>query len=352
MVKSTKKTETTSTKTQDTTEKNDEIKTEKPGAIEKAQATALTALGDSSEEFRTKYGTILARVSTELPTATAFQNIIDDLPEEYVDSLMNIIRKTTSSRKGIYGDSDQADFPELKAYQGTGNDPNRPDKQIPGEYYLTTKESIGEKFEGTVIALWGGRTMWGNSDMGEDTNKPLCQSMDRIMGSLCGTCDDCPHRPWRDGQQQRCADNVVAFMLSKDMQEIVLVRFQKTSEPAGRQLTKFVKRSYYPWSKWYTLTLDQRTSQHDSSRRWYVMQVAPNKTEAVPEAVHAFCDAMCTMLEATYILPSIAAIYRSGEKAATPNEAESGEASSAGTLTPDTSSLDTMDDLGDETVNV
>lgn len=318
---------------------------EKPEAIEKAKDQALLPLGDTPPEFEERYSAIVERVSAELPSPTAFQKIIDALPEEYIDSLMGIIRKTMSTRKGIYGDSDQSDFPELKAYQGTGNDPNRPDKQIPGEYYLTTKESVGEQFEGTVIALWSGRTMWGSADLGEDTSKPLCTSMDRIVGNLCGKCEDCPHRPWRDGNLQRCSDNVVAFMLAKDMKEIVMVRFAKTSEPAGKQLTKFVKRSYYPWSRWYSLTLDQRVSQQDSSRRWYVMQVAPSNAEPVPEEIHDFCDAMCSTLEATYILPSLAAIYRSA-KDATVEETDAG-AGSAAVMTPDTTTLDKMDDQED-----
>ncbi len=292
-----------------------EASTSEETALDKPKTNAIASIGHGDTLFLSRYKDTVERVSTELPTPNMFQEIIDNLPEEHIDNLMGIIQKTMGARKGIYGDSDRPDFPELRIYHGTGNDPNRPEKQVPGEYYLTTKENVGDVFEGTVLALWEGRTMWGDAEAGETTKMPICQSMDRRMGSTCGVCDDCPHRPWRDNKQQRCADDVVAFMLTKDMKEIVLVRFQKTSEPAGKQLRKFVKRSMLPWSKWFQITSESRTSKHDTNRRWFVMKVEPSQGDdaLVPETIHAFCDAMCSTLEATFILPNMSSIYRSGQ---------------------------------------
>ena len=307
-------------------------------SIEKAAPDAISSIGAGDNEFLALYGDAVSRVAAELPTAVSFQNIIDSLPEDYVDDLMGIIQKTMGAQKGIYGDSGRPDFPELRIYHGVGNDPNRPDRQIPGEYYLTTKESVGEKFEGAVLAMWEGRTMWGDSDSGESTGMPICQSMDRKMGSTCGMCETCPNLPWRDGKHQQCSDDVVAFMLSRDLKEIALVRFQKTSEPAGRQLKKFVKRSMQPWSKWFQITSESRTSKQDSSRRWFVMKVEPAKESVTPLEIHDFCDAMCTSLEATYILPNLASIYRSGQL----DEATPESALSAGDVGIDSS--DTKDD--------
>lgn len=303
---------------------------EEATAITKPTPSALADIGKGDALYLERYGKAVTRVVEELPSQTQFQQILDSLPEEYIDNLMGIIQKTMGARKGVYGSSDRPDFPELRIYHGTGNDPNRPDKQIPGEYYLTTKENVGEKFEGTVLAMWGGRTMWGDADAGETTKMPICQSMDRKMGSTCGECETCPHKPWRDGKQQRCSDDVVAFMLSRDMKEIVLVRFQKTSEPAGKQLTKFTKRAVQLWSKWYQLSLEQRTSKHDSNRRWYVMKVEPCTGDGalVPEEIHSFCDAMCVSLEATFILPNMASIYRSGQSDDDENEDNAGGGSS------------------------
>lgn len=306
---------TDETSTQEETVEKEE-KTDAPKtAIAKAAPSSLAALGEGDVLFLERYGKAVKRVAEELPTTTEFQKITDALPEEFIDNLMGIIKRMMGSRKGVYGDSDRPDFPELRVYHGTGNDPNRPDKQIPGEYYLTSKENVGEKFEGTVLAMWGGRTMWADTAAGETSKMPICQSMDRKIGSTCGECETCPHKPWRDGEQQRCGDDMVAFMLSRDMKEIVLVRFQKTSEPAGRQLKKFTKRSMELWTKWYQLSLQARVSKTDDSKRWFVMQVEPctGDDALVPESIHAFCDAMCVSLEATFILPNMASIYRDGQ---------------------------------------
>jgi hypothetical protein len=271
----------------------------------------------------------------------AFQKIIDELPDEYADNLIRLIQRTTKTRKGVYGESDDPGYLELKIDQGTGNDPNKPEKHIVGNLYTSNKETAGESFVGTVIALWKGRTMWGDPSLGENPGSPLCSSMDRVVGSLCGKCEDCPHLPWRDDQKQRCGDTVTAFMLSKDMKEIFLVRFHKTSEKGGQQLARFVQRSFVPWSRWYEITTQVQVSKTDNTRRWYTFQASPSQDGLVPDAIHDFCHAICTTIEATYILPRLAAIYASAQDNADPTP-DASEA--AKPMTPDTSTLDSMDD--------
>jgi len=318
--------------------------TETETSIEKTGTISLaTSLGINNELFTERYAKELERVSDELPTQIELQQIIDNLPDDFADGISEIIRRASGKRKGVYSSDDRPDFPELRIYHGTGNDPNRPENQIPGQYYLTTKENIGKEFEGTVIALWSGRTMWGDTEAGDSVRMPICNSMDRKMGSTYGDCEKCFHRPWRDGKQQKCANDVVAFMLSKNLQDIVLVRFQKTSEPAGKQLMKFVKRSMSNWSKWYKITAEARTSKSDTNRRWFVMVVEP-EGELVPEALHPFCDAMCSILEYTHVLPGIAATYRQAKEAV--EETEEG-AGSAGLVEGDENTGDNKPDYGD-----
>lgn len=273
------------------------------------------SLGDNNELFMSRYSKELQSVSQEMPNPEALQRIIDGLPEEFVDKISGILRKATGHKKGIYSQDDRPDLPELRIYHGTGNDPNRPENQIPGEYYLTTKENLGKQFIGTVLLVYTGRTMWGSSESGEQTRMPICSSMDRKIGTTYGECETCPHRPWKDGKQQGCSNDVVAYMLAKNLQDIIIVRFAKTSEPTGRQLTKFVKRSINVWSRWYKIMAESRTSPQDRNRRWFVMTVEPVEGEYVPAALTPFCDAMCTILEASAILPSIAQQYRQAKQA-------------------------------------
>ena len=324
-------------------------------AITKPEETSLAStLGYNNELFMERYSKQVERVSTELPGPMDLQQILDGLPDEMADGISEIIRRASGKRKGMYNADDRPDFPELRIFHGTGNDPNRPENQIPGHYYLTTKENIGEVFEGAVIALWSGRTMWGDAEAGDSVRMPICNSMDRKMGATYGDCDSCPHRPWKDGKQQKCANDVVAFMLAKNLQDIVLVRFQKTSEPAGKQLIKFVKRSMDNWTKWYRISAESRTSKQDRNRRWYVMVVEP-EDEYVPEELHPFCDAMCSILEATHILPGIAATYRQAQESLEENEGSAGAGSAgltSGAESEEGPDYGDMEEAPDEEANV
>jgi len=316
----------------------EETTTSTETALDKPEETSLAAtLGYNNELFMERYAKDVERVASALPTSHDLQKVLDDLPDEMADGISEIIRRASGKRKGVYDADGRPDFPELRIYHGTGNDPNRPENQIPGHYYLTTKENVGPEFEGTVVALWAGRTMWGDADAGDSVRMPICNSMDRKMGSTYGECESCPHRPWKDGQKQKCANDVVAFMLSKNLEDIVLVRFQKTSEPAGKQLLKFVKRSTDNWAKWYRITAEAKTNTADRNRRWYVMVVEPEE-ELVPEELHPFCDLMCSMLEYTHVIPGIASVYRQAKEALDDNGGPKNEGDgggSAGLITED-----------------
>lgn len=311
-------------------------------AIQPTPVQSLVNLGEGDELFLSRYQANIDRVKEEYPTSDKLDDIMEALPDEFADPIIDIVKKSTGNQKGVYTPEGSPDFPELKIYHGTGNDPNRPKKQIPGEYYLTSGEPIGEAFEGTVLAIWSGRTMWGDAESGTASAMPLCSSMDRKIGSTLGDCEKCPNKPWRDNRQQQCSDDVVAFMLSKKLNEIVLVRFQKTSEPSGRRLVRHVKRSLAPWKKWYQITAESRTSKTDASRKWFVMHVEPMSDDdaLVPKELYDFCDAMCSMLEGTYILPNIASDYRQGQKK---GETQGGGGGSAGLVTAE----DAEEDYGD-----
>lgn len=294
--------------------------TDQSTVIEKApqQPTALTLADKLAENnsplFLKTYFDRIASVMADMPDKMSVNRIIDNLPEEFADKIASIIQRNMGKRKGIYADDDRPELPELRIFHGTGNDPNRPENIVPGHYYLTSKETVGKQFIGTVLLAYKGRTMWGDRDAGENTRMPICQSMDRKVGSSFGYCDACPNKPWRDGRQQRCSDDVVAYMLKQDLSEIVLVRFAKTSEGAGRQLIKFVRRTESNWSKWYSVTADSTTNKNDKTQRYFVMKVSPveGNEEAlyVPESLHDFCNMMCTIIEANIMLPGMANTYR------------------------------------------
>jgi hypothetical protein len=313
VTKTKKETPTTEEPTQEATEATEE--TSAGTAIETVGTSKLLALlGNGNDEFIKEHGAQVLRIEQETIDPDKLDDIIFALPEKMADPISNIMQRMNPNRKGIVSSSKQPEFTELRLFQGPGADPNRPDNAIPGQFYLSSKENVGPEFKGTVLAIWEGRTMWGDRADDGAPRMPTCTSMDRKKGSKYGNCESCPNRPWKDNKPQKCANDVVAFMLMQDLKDIVLVRFQRTSEPAGRQLMKLVKRGRTPWQRWYSITTESRTSQNDKSIRWFVMQVQPIEEVKVPKELHPFCDAMCVSAERTFVYPGISRIYQQAQR--------------------------------------
>lgn len=308
-------------------------------------STLLKVLGENNDMFVARYGEKVLRIEAEKLEDDAIWKIIWDLEDEMQDPLSDIMQRMNTNRKGILSSNNQPEFTELRLFQGTGADPNRPETSIPGQYYLSSNDNVGEKFEGTVLAIWEGRTMWGDRDGDTATRMPVCTSMDREKGSHYGDCANCPFRPWKDNKPNDCANDVMAFMLTKDLKDIVLVRFQRTSEPAGRQLMKLVKRSKVPWQRWFSIMSEKRTSSTDKSRRWYVMQVQVSDGDAVvPKELHPFCDAMCTSAERDYIYSGLSRIYSQAQRVMADTTPGMGETED-GTSEDNTSNEDGLKDV-------
>jgi hypothetical protein len=288
------------------------------------EGEAVVRLSDMSKRFAEEYAAELKEYSEQVPTPETFQTIVSAIAEnEEVEgaedmafALSEIIQQTSSQRAGMFAKEDRVEFPELRIFHGAGNDPNRPEDQIPGTMYLNTCESVGKSFTGAVIAIWKGRTMWGNKDAGESTAAPICSSMNRVVGSEFGDCARCPEKPWRDGQKTRCGDDVIAFVLSEKLNRLVLVRFAKTSEPAGKRLFKLLKLCATNWSKWFELTLDK---QENDRNVWYALRVQPanggGDAALTPPIIHPFCEALMNNLSASFVLPGIARIYSQADSA-------------------------------------
>lgn len=300
------------------------------------EGETVLALRESSEVFAKEYGKDLEKYAHQMPTLSDFERLVSAIAEneetegaeEMAFACAEIMQQTSGERDGMFSKDDRTEFPELRIFHGSGNDPNRPAKQAVGTLYLNTCEDVGETFVGTVIAIWQGRTMWGSKEAGESTAAPICSSMNRVVGGMFGRCVDCPDKPWRGGQQTRCSDDVVAFMLSKELNRLVLVRFAKTSEPAGRRLFKLLKLCSNMWSKWFEISLETKSN---DKNQWYTLKVQPaGKGDDVytPPIIHPFCQALMSNLSGSYILPGLARNYTQAA------DAMSGSETSGGTAEP------------------
>lgn len=286
-----------------------EAESKPEAAIEKSKAADITPyydkLADGNEKFITQYTDRIKMAEKDMPSPRQLQEIIDALPEDLAENINAIFERLSPVRKGIYAADTRLDITELRVYQGTGTDSNRPSNCIPGQFYLTTKENVGPVFEGIVVLIWQGRTMWGDKD--EASRVPVCQSMDRKMGSNYAECESCPHLPWRDNQKQQCSDDCGAFMLTKDLKELLLVRFSRTSEPAGRQLMKLVRKTRLPWMKTYKITTEEKKVEKDR-RRWFEMRTEVG--DYTDEKLYDLCNALSSITDHDFILPNISFTYK------------------------------------------
>lgn len=248
------------------------------------------------------------------PTGEEFQEVVDQLPEEMREEVVNLVGRLSSYREGLYLADKGVDFLEMRLNQGIGTDPNKPEDLPAGHYYLSSNSRIGKEFEATVIALWEGRSLWparGADDSAPTSRRPECTSMNRKVGTQYGQCAMCPHRPWANNKQTSCRDEIVALLLLKKPLELVQLRFQKTSEGSGRTLVRYLRSSLAPWMKWYKFSAEVQTNK-ELGRKWYTI-----KTETTPNNVQSelqpFCRAMFKLVEHEIILPRIASTYRSAE---------------------------------------
>jgi hypothetical protein len=281
---------------------------------------ALTPLANSAPNlFMECYSEKLEIVGFELPNQREIRKIAAELPAEYKKQIELLLSRTMGDDAGGYGGSSGgANYVELRLFHGTGNDANRPEDTIPGQFYLSSMEGVGKTFEGTPLVWWEGCTMWPSK---EDTVRvPLCHSMDQRVGSSFGMCNQCPNIQWHNNQPGPCGKDVVMFMLSKNLTDIVMVRFAKTSTKAGEKLIAIAKRNPPAYSKWYNVTSKVTVHKTDPNKRWFLFDAVPQTGEQaiVPEALHPLLKALKLSIEAAIILPQMANIYRQAEQALAP----------------------------------
>jgi len=270
--------------------------------------------------FKANLGSKLTKTSK--PSLSKIVSALSALPMETQENLNALLKKMSTDRVGMILSDDRPQFTELRVFHGSGNDPNRPENCLVGHFYLTSRVNVGAEFVGTPIALWQGRTMWPGQDEGRKS--PICSSMDRKVGSKYSECDTCPNRPWKDGQRTNCNNDVVVFMLSKDLDELVMVRFARISASGGEQLISQAKRTLVPWQRWFSLTNEKKSS---GDYRWYEIKAAPLDEDAtVDPALMEVGAILNDMAMHDMILPGLAYIYRSAQNAITGDGDDEGDA--------------------------
>jgi hypothetical protein len=159
-----------------------------------------------------------------------------------MNALEELLDNLNGSNEFIDEDEESSDnlrFPVLKLKQNTTNDPNCPTESVAGDLYLPGLK-IEQPVEALVLMIWTSRVLW------EDPSSSTidCSSFDNKHGMAKGIlCKECDLSGWSKDATGKavppeCTETINAVMITKDLENIFLVRFSKTSFRAGKILMR------------------------------------------------------------------------------------------------------------------
>lgn len=236
------------------------------------------------------------------------------LPDAYGVAVKEIFKRLFKKKLGSIG-ATATQMIELRLNHGVGSDPNRPAKMFLGEYYLSDGQIVGPDFTGLVLAVWTGHTMWPSEEESDGKRgNPLCSSMDRIVGSSFGECATCFHRPWKSkAERSNCAQDVVIVMLRDNLQDIALVRFSKTSTPAGASIYSKVNNDKELWSRWFKLTAAKKDNKIKNTQYHVMISEAVGMVDT---ALYPAVELLSIFFNSKIVYPGLASIYRQHHESA------------------------------------
>lgn len=291
-----------------------------PPQAEEPKSALATTPAAGSDEFQARKA-LASRLPesmrgralmTKRPTATELMDIVMSLPESQQEAMVNLVSKTNPEKQGLHSASSGFDPTALKVYHGTGNDPARPRQTLTGQFYSSDSRVIGEKFNAAVLAIYEGQTLWPQQGSGaaNESKAPICQSMDRQMGSKYGPCSSCALNPrTRAYTQGGCSEDVTVYLLDQDFTAIYELKFSKTSLGAGRSLMNVLKKENQVWDRWFTVEAKERV---EGKNKWYVVQCSPLADPAkvnTPKTAHPLFQALSKVIDTDVYYRKIADIY-------------------------------------------
>jgi hypothetical protein len=251
------------------------------------------------------------------PETEELVKIVDSLPTDMRDKMIDLIRRTRPNKQGVHGGAVNFAPVQLRLNQGTGNDPLRPAKHIPGEFYTTESKGMETPFEAAVIGLYKGRTMWPPRQQGgkQDENQsksPICYSLDRETGSRYGDCGTCPNAQ-KKYSEGGCMQEVTLFLVDRAMTNIYSLVFNKSSFYAGENLVKIITKSDEIWSRWIKFETQEREATINGQKvRFFVIKASPvvdAKTANTPRELYPLFSALSRLIDADVYFPQLADVY-------------------------------------------
>lgn len=247
------------------------------------------------------------------PTPEQFFEIVTKMPADSQGAMMELIKKTRPKKQGAHTSNEGFSPTQLRVNQGTGNDPAKPAKHPPGNFYSTDSRDMNDEIECVVLGFYEGRTMWPPRDQGDSSagKAPLCYSFDRKMGSRYGECASCPNasKKYTEGG---CTREVTAWVMDRAMTGIYEVKFSKSSIGGGEAMMRVMKTAKSLWERWFTIKNEART---EGDRRWYVTTAKPfsdpkNAAATFTDVtLHPLFENLSRLMDADVYYPALADVY-------------------------------------------
>jgi hypothetical protein len=319
----------TPTTTKDTTQMSNETTTETAAlAPTEQETTALAVPPTDREVLKALANRLPAKYKSDVlflkrPSSEELFAAIEKLPSDEQDKMITLAAKTRPKKQGVHTTRSGFQPISVRIYQGTGNDPVRPQKMTPGEFYNAAGIVMGEKIEGTVIHVFEGRTLWPAKDAGGDNQSkaPICVSLDRVEGSKYGSCQACPLST-KAYNQGGCPKDVTIIFVDKELTGVYSLTFAKTSYAAGDALVKMLQKSENIWDRQVSITAQERT---EKDYKWYVIKATPvsdPKNPAnnyTPKNLHPIYEMLSKVVDADVYYPQLADIYDRSKNSADSN---------------------------------
>jgi hypothetical protein len=253
------------------------------------------------------------------PTPEQLIGIVERLSPDNQARVVELVRKTRPKKQGAHTSKEGFSPTQLRVFQGTGNDPAKPAKLPPGNFYTVDSRDMGDTIDGVILGFYEGRTMWPPRDSGSSDSKgPLCYSLDRKMGSRYGDCDSCPNanKKYNEGG---CGREVTIWFVDRELTGIYELKFSKSSMGGGDALTRILSKADNLWDRYFTIKNDERT---EGDRRWFVTKATPvvdaknPAAQNTPKEIHPLYEALSRLLDSDVYFPALASVYDSAKGSA------------------------------------
>lgn len=343
-----KKNTTTNTEETTTTTKKDETPVAVPSEIVPAAPVAPTALatvpatqndGESLVHLIPALPHLKERLTKlKRPSAEMLEEAISGLDEIKRDNFRNLLEQLNQEKEGMHVSGKGLRLPDMRIYQGTGEDANRPETTPVGSIYGTDgtvlsvpsafvaqwkASGVGGAVRVALLSLVEARTFWpprNNDDFKIEgleikKNVPICKSLDRKRGNQFGDCSACGYRPFKDGNfnPEGCKDDIHAFFITSDFKHLYRFVITSTSLKAGGLPIKKKSQNWpKPWSYFFDLSTK---SESKETKRWFTLSPSVAVNDDAPQglsptiAEQKLMALLCRQIDADLFYPQLAEIY-------------------------------------------